>query len=125
MRPPICSFGKVKSAIALPVIEMSAFGRMRSDTAIVHCKDCVHPIEAVERRAAGAGHAFIARFGSVIEIGTSRALQKIARRRRLVAQLGRSAGQQRARQHRVALPNAGIGRQIRIANLALQQALSD
>ena len=51
------------------------------------------------RRAAAAGLAFVAGLVGVVEVGAARALQQVAGGRRLVAQLARGAGEQRARQH--------------------------
>ena len=59
-----------------------------------HAQHRVHALQAVERRAAGAGTALVAgRPGGVAEIVAARPLQHVAAEGRHVAQLG--AGRQR------------------------------
>ncbi|MNC66060.1 hypothetical protein D3C75_1164170 [compost metagenome] len=48
--------------------------------------------KAFQRRAAAAGQAFIARLVGVVKIGAASALQKIARRGGLIAQLAGGPG---------------------------------
>ena len=67
-------------------------------------------------RAAAAGLAFVAGLVGVVEIRAARALQQIARGRRLVAQLAGGAGEQRARQHAIVAPHARIGGEIGVAH---------
>ena len=71
--------------------------------ALARAEDRVHAVEAADRRAARARLAFVAGRRDVVEVGAARALQEVAADRRHVAQLLRGAGQQRARQHRIAL----------------------
>ena len=63
----------------------------------------LHAVEAVDGRAAAAGLALVAGRRDVVEIEAARALQEVAAGRRHVAQLLRRAGQDRARQQRIAL----------------------
>ena len=76
---------------------------MRGDAGIAGPEDRVHPVEAVDRRAAAAWLALVARRRHVIEVVAARSLQQIAAGRCHVAQLLRGAGQDRARQDRIAL----------------------
>jgi hypothetical protein len=83
-------------------------GRMRRDAVVAHTEHGVHPIEAFQRRAARSGHALIAGLRRVIEVGATRALQQIAPGRRLVAKLGRRAGENRLREQRVTAADAHV-----------------
>ena len=76
--------------------------RMHRDAGFARAEDGVHAVEAADGRAARAGLAFVAGRRNVVEVGAARALQEVAADRRHVAQLLRGAGQQRARQHRIA-----------------------
>ena len=67
-------------------------------------------------RAAAAGLALVARRGDVLEVAAAGALQQVAADRRHVAQLARRAGEQRLRQHRVALPHQRVGGQVAVAH---------
>ena len=78
-------------------------GGMRGDAGLARAEDRVDAVEAVDRRAAAAGLALVAGRGRVVEIEAARPLQEIAAGRRHVAQLLRGAGQDRARQQRIAL----------------------
>ena len=78
-------------------------GRMRRDAGIARAEDRVHAVDAVDRRAAAAGLALVARRRGVIKIVAARPLQEIAAGRRHVAQLLRGAGEDRACQQRIAL----------------------
>ena len=64
-------------------------GGVRGDTRFARAHDREVAIEAVDRRAAAAGLAFVARLIGVVKIGAAGALEQIARGRRLVAQLPR------------------------------------
>ena len=68
------------------------------------------------RRAAAAGLALVAGLGGVVEIRAARALQQVAGRGRLVAQLAGGAGEQRPRQHAVVAPHARVGREVGVAH---------
>jgi hypothetical protein len=72
--------------------------------------------DALQRTAAAAGLPLVARLVGVVEVGAAGALQQIAGGRRLVAQLARSAGEQRARQHAVVAPDAIVGGEVGVAN---------
>src|SRR5207247_2621000 len=77
--------------------------RVRRDALLAVAKNCVNAIVTLERAAAAAGLAFIARWKcGVIKIVTSRSLEKIATDGRHVAQLRTRAGKKRLTQHRVA-----------------------
>ena len=65
----------------------------------------------------GAGRTLVAGEGLVIEIITARPLEQIAPRRRLVAQLPRSARQQRLGQQRITLPHDPVRGEIGVADL--------
>ena len=67
-------------------------------------------VEAVDRVAALARAALVAARGVVIEIGAARALQEIAADRRHVADLRRSAGEDRLREQGKALAHTPVGR---------------
>ena len=75
---------------------------MRRNAGFARAEDRVHAVEAGDGGAAAAGLALIAGRRDVVKIIAARALQKIAAGRRHVAQLRRGAGQDRARQHRIA-----------------------
>ena len=72
--------------------------------------------DAADRAAAAAGLALVAGQVGVVEIRTARALQEIARGGRLVAQLPRGAGQQRARQQRIVATHAFVRGEIGVAH---------
>ena len=76
----------------------------------------MNAVEAGKRRTAGAWVALVAGFRDVIEIVATGSLQQIAAGRGLVTQLRAGARQQCAAQDTVALPHAGIGREIAVAN---------
>ena len=76
-------------------------GRMRRDAGLARAENGIDAVDAIDRRAAAAGLAFVTRRRDVIEIETPRALQQVAARRCHVAQLLRCAGQDRARQQRI------------------------
>ena len=61
-----------------------------------------HPVEAADGGTAAAWLAFVAGRRRIIEIGAAGALQQVAAGRRHIAQLLRGAGQDGARQQRVA-----------------------
>ena len=71
---------------------------------------------AAARLAAGARLAFVAGAGDVVEIGASRALQKIAADRRGVAKLRRGAGKQRFGDRRKASREGWVMREIGVAH---------
>ena len=78
-------------------------GRMRRDAGLARAEDRVHAVEAVDRRAAAARLAFVAGRRGVVEVIAARPLQEVAAGRRHVAQLLRSAREDRAREQRIAL----------------------
>jgi hypothetical protein len=68
------------------------------------------------RRAAAARLALVAGLVGVVEVRAAGALQQVAGGGRLVAQLARGTGQQRARQHAVVAPHASFGGQVGVAH---------
>ena len=90
--------------------------RMGGDAGVAGAEDRVLPAEAADGGAAAAGLAFVAGLVGVVEIGAAGALQQIAGGRRLVAQLPRSAGEQRARQHPIVAPHARVGGEVGVAH---------
>ena len=79
-------------------------GRMRSDARLRAAEDGVHAVLAIDRRAAAAGIALVARRErQLAEVRAARALHQVAADRRHVAQLRRGAGEQRLRDDREAL----------------------
>ena len=78
-------------------------GRMGRNARFAGAEDRVHAVEPVAGGTAAAGLALIARRRRVVEIGATRALQKIAAGRGHVAQLLRGAGKDCARKQRIAL----------------------
>ena len=90
--------------------------RVDGDAGLAGAQDGVHAVVAAQRRAAAARLAFVAGHGDVIEIRAARALQEIAGRGRLVAELRRGAVQQGLRQHGIALTDPGIGREVGVAH---------
>ena len=87
----VASSARMATAMSLGCVAMHA-----SLTPTTACCRLKPPIA----RAAAAGLALVARLVGVVEIRAARALQQIARRGRLVAQLARGAGEQRAREQR-------------------------
>ena len=92
-------------------------GGMDGDARVARAEDRVNPVEAADRRAAGAGGPLVAARGRVVEVGAARALQQIAADRRLVAQLTRGARDQGLGEHRVASPNTGIRSRVGVGRL--------
>ena len=76
----------------------------------------MNAVEACDRRAAGAGIAFVAGFCHVIKIIAAGSLQQIAAGRGLVAQLGAGARQQCAAEDAVALPYLWVGGKVAVSN---------
>jgi len=72
--------------------------------------------ETTDGSAATAGLALVARHVGVVKIGASGPLKQVACRCRLVAQLSRSARQQRAAQHAIVAAHRLVGRQVSIAD---------
>ena len=91
-------------------------GWVGSDAMIAGAEDGVNAVEAGEGSATRAGIALVAGFGDVIEVITTCSLQQVAAGGGLVAQLGARACQQCTAQHTVALPHAGVGREVAISN---------
>ncbi len=77
-------------------------GGMRRDAVFAGAEDRVHAVDAVDRRAAAAWLAFVARRARVVEVEAARSLQQVAAGRRHVAQLRRSAGEDGAGEQRIA-----------------------
>ena len=90
---------------------------MRRDALVTCAEDRVDAVDAADRAAALAGHAFVARGVGVVEIIAARTLVEVAAVGGGVAQLCGRAGQDRRRQQRVASLHAfviggvGIGRE--------------
>ena len=68
-------------------------------------EDRIHAVEAVESAAAGARLALVAGGRRVVEIEATRPLQQVAAGRGHVAELRRGAGEDGARQQRIARPD--------------------
>ena len=77
-------------------------GGMRRNAMLARAQDRVHAVDAVDRGAAGARLALVARRGGVVEVQAARALQQIAAVGRHVAQLRRRAGEDRIGEQRIA-----------------------
>nr|GEU28231.1 hypothetical protein [Tanacetum cinerariifolium] len=90
--------------------------RMGGDARAARTDHRVLAIDATNGRASGARRALVARLVRVVEIRAARALQQVAGRGGLVAQLARCTGQQCARQHAVIAAHARVGRQVGIAH---------
>ena len=103
----VASSARIATAMSLGWVAMQA--SLTPTTAMLAA-------EAADRRAAAAGLAFVARLVGVVEIGAARALEQVARGRRLVAQLARGAGEQRAREHAIVAPHARVGGEIGVAH---------
>jgi hypothetical protein len=73
---------------------------------------------ALDRRAAGARPALVARLRDVLEVGAARALQQVAGDRGEVAQLPGRARQQRLGEQRVLAADERIGGQVAVAHRA-------
>jgi hypothetical protein len=81
-------------------------GRMSGDTCRRRTKNRVNAVEPVDRIAALARVALVAaRTVNVVEVGAAGALQDVATDRRHVSNLGRSAGNEGSRKHRIARPH--------------------
>jgi hypothetical protein len=74
---------------------------MRGDARVADANHRELAADAADRAAAAARIAFVAGHVGVVEVGTARALQEIARGRCLVAKLTRCACEQRAREQRI------------------------
>ena len=71
---------------------------------------------AADRRAAGAGPAFVAGCGDILKIDAAGALQQVAAGGREVAQLTRRPGEQGLGEHGVAGADDRVGRQVAVAH---------
>ena len=71
---------------------------------------------AVKGRAARSGLALVTGRGEVLEVDAARPLHEVPGRRGEIAQLRGGSREQRPRQHRVALADQGITRQLGIAD---------
>ena len=65
-------------------------------------KDRRIAVQPLQRTAPGSGRAFVAGFAGVVEIGAAGSLQQVAAHAGLVAQLRRTTGHNRLREHRIA-----------------------
>jgi hypothetical protein len=72
--------------------------------------------EATDRSAATAGLALVARLVGIVEVRAARSLKQVPRGGRLVAQLTRRAGAERARGQAIVAPHAPIRREIGVAD---------
>jgi hypothetical protein len=90
--------------------------RMRGDAGLARAYHRMLARVAADGRAAAARLALVAGLVGVVEVRAARALQQVARGGRLVAQLARGTGQQRARQQAVVAPHAGVGGQVGVAH---------
>lgn len=76
---------------------------MRGDAVLAGAQDRVAPVDAVQRGAAAARHALVARGPGVAEVRAAHLLHQVAAHRRHVAQLGRRAEEQGLGKHREAV----------------------
>ncbi len=84
-------------------------GRMRRDARVRGTEDGMDAVEPLARVTARARCPLVAaRSVGIVEIGASRPLEQIAADRRHVADLRRCTGQDRARQHRIALAHQPV-----------------
>ncbi|OFA00968.1 hypothetical protein DUPY_22520 [Duganella phyllosphaerae] len=90
--------------------------RVRGDAGVALAHDGVATGKSAEGGATGAWRTLVAGLVGIVEIWTAGALQQVAGRGGLVAQLRAGAGQQGPRQHAVIAPHGGIGRQVGIAH---------
>jgi hypothetical protein len=72
--------------------------------------------EATDRSAATAGLVLVARLVGIVEVRAARSLKQAPRGGRLVAQLTRRAGDERARGQAIVTPHAPIRREIGVAD---------
>src|SRR3984893_17903244 len=91
-------------------------GGVDRDAVLARAEDCVHSIDAVDRRAAAAGFALIAWGCGVVEIKAARSLQQVASGRGHVAQLLRSSGENGAAQQRIARLDLRVVRKVAVGN---------
>src|SRR4029453_5886319 len=75
--------------------------RMHGDAGLAPAEHRIHAVEAVDRAAACAGLALIARHARVIKVEAASALEEVAAGRRHVAQLRRSSSEDGARKQRI------------------------
>src|SRR5216683_557482 len=79
-------------------------------------QDRVHAVDPLDRRAAAARFALVARRGRIVEIEAARSLQEIAPGGGHVAQLLRGAGENRAAEQWIACLDARVIGEIAIGN---------
>lgn len=90
---------------------------MHRDARLAGAENRMHAVVPLQGRTAAAGLALVAGHARVVEVRAARALQQVARGRRLVADLPRSASQQRLGQQRVVLAHTAVGSQVAVAYL--------
>ena len=77
-------------------------GRVRGDAVFARAEDRVHAVDAVDRRAAAARRALVARCARIVEVQAARSLQQVAAGRGHVAQLRRRSRENGAGEQRIA-----------------------
>ena len=88
---------------------------MGGNALVASAQHGVWAVIALQRRAARAGRAFVARFGGVVEVESAGSLQEIATGGGYIAQLGGRATQQGSAQHCIVSAYPGVGCQISVA----------
>ena len=91
-------------------------GRVRGDAVLGPAEDGVDAVDPAERAAAGAGRPLVAGHGRVGEVVAPGALEEVAARRRLVAQLARRARQEGAGEDGVVAAHRPVGREVGIGH---------
>ena len=91
-------------------------GGMRGDAVLARPQDRVHAVDPLDRRAAAARFALVARRGRIVKIEAARPLEEIASGGRHVAQLLRGARENRAAEQWIAGLDARVVGEIAIGN---------
>ena len=91
-------------------------GGMRGDAVLARPQDRVHAVDPLDRRAAAARFALVARRGRIVKIEAARPLEEIASGGRHVAQLLRGPGENRAAEQWIAGLDARVVGEIAIGN---------
>src|SRR4051794_37581294 len=88
---------------------------MRGDAGLRGAQDRQFAVIALPRGAAAARHTLVAGFGDVLEVDTTRPLQQVPTGGSQVAQLARSACEQRLREQGIACANRTVGSEVAVA----------
>ena len=91
---------------------------MGGDTLIAGTEDRRVAVQTLHRRAARAGHPLIAGLGRVVEIGATGTLHQVSTRRRLIANLARTARQDSLDQHRIGAAHLSVGGDVAVGDRA-------